>query len=934
MLLLYNQEDEAISISAERQKRHMIDEVMDSRLVEGGESMDDLIEIIGINEENCTNCHQCIAVCPIKICSDGSGDVVKFHNNLCIGCGRCIEACLKSHEGKVAKSARFAIDDSSLFLADLPEKEVVALIAPSAQSNFNLKKLVTAIKELGIKHVYDVSLGAEITVALYHKAIQDGSAKIPLIATPCPAIVKYVQLNHPALIEHLAPFGSPVQNLAIFVKSLHPEAELVFFSPCLEKRRETQNQKIVKYNVIYTSLQRILQDKNIDLELLQDGEFDNSIPAGIATNFSTPGGLKESYLYHYPDTPASSITRVEGSIVFRSYLRHLEKAIKLGNAHLPMIVDILSCEKGCNIGVGCINKKLIGEIEYAVATRSEQAISDKAGNEQLDVFLADIVKNHNFERRSFSDLSYLIKLNIPDDDELKNIYIDMHKLEEKDFRNCAACGYNSCYQMAVAIYNGLNKVQNCHLYQEKELRIEQQALRNIHNELTDVFDSMSDGVIVLNKEGRVSQFNPAAKKIIGYTDEALIGVSVVDLFSGKAPRTMHLLQTGETFTDREILLDGYRGKIHATASGKPRYDENGQVVGATVILRPIAHIQELVNTFSGAQASFTFDSIIGEDKQLKKSIKLAMMAGANNTTVLLQADSGTGKEVFAQAIHNGSLRKNGPFVAINCAALPRELVGSELFGYVEGAFTGARRGGRPGKFELANKGTLFLDEIGDMPLEQQVMLLRAIQEKAIMRVGGDSPINVDVRIIAATNQDLLELMEQGRFRADLYYRLNVVQITIPSLKERRDDIKLLFKHFLEEMSPRFNKRIIEVDKAVIKCLEAYDWPGNIRELQNAVERILLMAEDGRITIECLPREIVNEAVGHSRDRWEHSTTNSAIAGLPSNRNARRLYAIEQEKEKIIQALGINGGNVTKASAELNMSRNTLYRKMKNYNIKN
>jgi PAS domain S-box len=894
--------------------------------------MDDFIEIIGINEENCTNCHQCIAVCPIKICSDGSGDVVKFHNNLCIGCGRCIEACLRSHERKVAKSARFAIDDAPQFVSDLPNKEIVALVAPSAQSNFNLKKLITGLKQLGIKHVYDVSLGAEITVALYHQAIQNCSVKTPLIATPCPAVVKYIQLTHPALIEHLAPFGSPVQNLAVYVKRLHPEADLVFFSPCLEKRREIQCLQTIKYNVIFTSLQGILQEKNIDLDLLSEGEFDNSVPAGIATNFSTPGGLKESYLYHYPDTPASAIDKVEGSIVF-SYLRNLERTIKDGKGHLPLMVDILSCEKGCNMGVGCINKKSIGEIEYAIATRAEEAISDKAGNERLDQFLNEIIANQHYNSRNYQDLSYLMKLNIPNNDELQKIYADMHKLEEKDFRNCAACGYNSCYEMAVAIFNGLNKVQNCHLYQEKELRLEQQALINVHNELTDVFDSMSDGVIVLNKEGRVSQFNPAAQKIIGYSDERLIGVHVIDLFSGKAPGTMHLLQTGEDFSDREILIDGYRGKIHAYASGKPRYDENNQLVGATVILRPIAHVQELVNTFSGAQASFTFDSIIGEDRQLKKSIKLAMMAGANNSTVLLQAVSGTGKEVFAQAIHNGSLRKNGPFVAINCAALPRELVGSELFGYVEGAFTGARRGGRPGKFELANKGTLFLDEIGDMPLEQQAMLLRAIQEKAILRLGGDSLINVDVRIIAATNQNLIDLVEQGRFRADLYYRLNVVQIVIPALKDRRDDIKLLFNHFVKEMSPRFKKNIFEVDNAVIKCLEAYDWPGNIRELQNAVERILLLAEDGRITIDCLPREIVNEAVGHSHERWERNGSNSSI-GIPANRNARRLYAIEQEKDRIIRALEVNGGNVSRAAVDLNISRNTLYRKMKNYNISN
>ncbi len=258
-----------------------------------------------------------------------------------------------------------------------------------------------------------------------------------------------------------------------------------------------------------------------------------------------------------------------------------------------------------------------------------------------------------------------------------------------------------------------------------------------------------------------------------------------------------------------------------------------------------------------------------------------------------------------------------------------------MFGYVEGAFTGAKRGGRPGKFELANKGTLFLDEIGDMPLEQQAMLLRAIQERAILRVGGDSPINVDVRIIAATNQNLLALVEEGRFRADLYYRLNVVRINIPSLQERPGDINLLFTHFVKDMSVRFNRKITVVEPAVINCLENYDWPGNIRELQNVVERILLVAEDGRISIEHLPREIIHEAVGHSRQRWESIEAPEVLVPKKAmDRSARQQQKKEQEKEQIIRALDLHGGNVSKAAAELGISRNTIYRKMKNYAIKN
>jgi PAS domain S-box-containing protein len=887
--------------------------------------MRNIVEVIGIKAENCSNCHQCIAVCPVKICSDGSQEVVKFNNNLCIGCGRCIEACIKSHGGVVEKSARFAIDDAPCFVSDLPNKNIIALIAPSAQGNFDLPKLITALKTLGVKQVYDVSLGAEITIKSYYETISQQQAKTPVIAQPCPAIVKYIELHHPALLEYLAPVGSPVHNLAVYVKSLHPEADLAFISPCLAKRREFQDSGLIKYNVTYQSMLHILQEKNIDLASLPDSPFDNVIPAGIATKFSTPGGLKEAYLYHYPETPPSSIAKVNGWAVYEGYLTELEESIGNNDPDLPMIVDILSCDNGCNMGPGCVNKSL-SKVEYSVSRRAEIETSNEADNKILKEFLNRIGHELDFSYHNYHDRSDQNQLKIPSEKELYQIYIQMHKLEEKDFRNCAACGYNSCYHMALAIYNGLNKIENCHLYQEKELRIEQQALRNMHNELSNVFDTMSDGVIVLNQEGRVSQFNPAALNITGFSGQGLLGIHVVDLFSGKAPYTLKLLETGQAFYDKEILIDGKYGQIHGTATGKPIFDESNQVVGVTIILKPMKQVHQMVNTLTGAQASFTFDSIIGEDEKLLNSVKLGMMAGSNDANVLLQAESGTGKEVFAQAIHNYSRRRNGPFVALNCAALPRELISSELFGYAEGAFTGARRGGRPGKFEFANGGTLLLDEIGDMPLEQQATLLRAIQEKAILRVGSNTLIKVDVRIIAATNQDLLALVEQGRFRADLYYRLNVINIFIPPLRERRKDIKLLFHHFLNEMAPKLDKNVKQIDPSLIKCLEHYDWPGNVRELQNVVERILLLAENGHLSVEHLPIEIARAAVGYTSIARENHVDAMSGAPLLGSRNERKLYALEQEKERIMTALNMHGGNVSRAAKELNISRNTLYRK--------
>ncbi|MEN6351179.1 MAG: [Fe-Fe] hydrogenase large subunit C-terminal domain-containing protein, partial [Syntrophomonas sp.] len=446
--------------------------------------MKNLIEVIGIKEENCINCHQCIAVCPVKVCSDGSGEVVKFHNHLCIGCGRCIEACIKSHGGIVEKSARFPIDDALAFSKDLPGGNIVALVAPSAQVNFDLKKLISALRILGVQAVYDVSLGAEITVACYHELIEAGKANLPLIAQPCPATVKYIELHHPALIKHLAPTGSPVHDTAVYVKSLHPEADLAFISPCLAKKREFEDSKLIKYNVIFQSLANIFMQRNINLNLLADSEFDNEVPASIATNFSSPGGLKECYLYRYPETPASSISRIEGPIVYEKYLKDLEDGIRNNCTTLPLIIDVLGCERGCNMGAGCINHhKPIDKIEKIIAQRSEGGVKNEKANPGLQSFIADMLMKNNFDYPFYCDLSSHNDIKYPSESELKQIYENMYKVEEKDFRNCAACGYNSCYQMAVAVFNGLNKAENCHLYQEKELRREHEILNDMVDEL-------------------------------------------------------------------------------------------------------------------------------------------------------------------------------------------------------------------------------------------------------------------------------------------------------------------------------------------------------------------------------------------------------------------------------------------------------------------
>ena len=271
-----------------------------------------------------------------------------------------------------------------------------------------------------------------------------------------------------------------------------------------------------------------------------------------------------------------------------------------------------------------------------------------------------------------------------------------------------------------------------------------------------------------------------------------MGANASKLLQEKGEEVTRLLQQGEE-CEFELLLDGQNRSNHASGMGKPIIDGEQNIVGATIILRPIAEVRQLVNRMTGAEARFTFDSIIGNEPNLKNAAKLAKIAARNSSNVLLQGESGTGKEVFAQAIHNGSSRREGPFIAINCAALPRELVGSELFGYDEGAFTGARKGGRPGKFELANGEPCYLMKSGICLWNSRVVCYVPFKKKAITS-RGDRLIRVNVRIIAATNRDLLGLVEQGLFRRDLYCRLNVMQLTVP-LRERRGDIQLLFRYF-------------------------------------------------------------------------------------------------------------------------------------------
>lgn len=323
---------------------------------------------------------------------------------------------------------------------------------------------------------------------------------------------------------------------------------------------------------------------------------------------------------------------------------------------------------------------------------------------------------------------------------------------------------------------------------------------------------------------------------------------------------------------------------------------------------------------------YTFNSILGESEAIIQSIKIAKRAAKVDTSILIYGESGSGKEVFAQAIHNESRRRDKPFVAINCGAIPKDLIESELFGYEAGAFTGAAKAGKQGLLEYASGGTLFLDEIENMPLQAQVKILRALSSSTINRIGGNKPIPINIRVIAASKKDLQDEIRKGSFREDLYYRINVVQLYIPPLRERKQDIRIIFDHYIREFSDKTGIEITSIDDKLIQYLEAYHWPGNVRELINIIERSLVLSENGVIDDSVLPIAIKECYMAAKLEEDFNRTFGEKL------HEGTRLLQIA-EGIVIKRAYKEENFNITKTAKRLGISRPTLYKKIKELNIK-
>lgn len=462
-----------------------------------------------------------------------------------------------------------------------------------------------------------------------------------------------------------------------------------------------------------------------------------------------------------------------------------------------------------------------------------------------------------------------------------------------------------------------------------QLRIENQnnQLSLANQKLVNFFNMVSDGILILDSKGQITELNPAAEAIFNMDQSQIIGKEIKQLIPGQGNTKSDEFDYTKAFTYKEATIQAMTGPIQIVASSEPFFNERDQFSGSFITLKPIKQVQKLVSRFGGYMASLQFSDIIGNSNAIREAVRLANLTAFHNSNVLLMGESGTGKEIFAQAIHNKSSQSNAPFVALNCGAIPRELIGSELFGYEEGAFTGAKRGGRPGKFEMAYGGTLFLDEIGDMPLEHQTVLLRVIQEKRLVRIGGEKLIPVNVRLICATNKDLTEEVEKGTFRRDLFYRLNVMSILIPPLRSRMEDVPHLFRYFLNKLCSDRGREVL-VDAQVFDLILSYPWPGNVRELQNVVERAVNLAESDLILPQHLPSHI------QSQPQIYAPLEEVYLDNLAACRNQKQKLSQEGEKIKLIELLNKHSGNVTRVAQEMGISRKTVYCKMKTYEVFN
>lgn len=476
---------------------------------------------------------------------------------------------------------------------------------------------------------------------------------------------------------------------------------------------------------------------------------------------------------------------------------------------------------------------------------------------------------------------------------------------------------------AVAVFRDIGEV--------KRLAEEIAGLRETRTLLEAIIKSTQDAISVVDENGLGILINPAYTRLTGLTeDDVLQKPATVDIAEGESMH-LHVLRTCEPVKNVPMRVGPGRREVLVDAAP---IIVNGVLKGSVALIHDVSQLRRLSEELARTRqllrhlkAKYAFEDIITASPLMQEAVEQARRAAVTPATVLLRGESGTGKELFAHAIHQAAHRARQPFIRVNCTAIPETLLESELFGYVEGAFTGARRGGRKGYFAEADGGTIFLDEVGEINSAVQSRLLRVLQEKEIVPVGASSPVPVDVRVISATNADLESLVQKGLFRDDLYYRLNVIPIYIPPLRQRREDIPLLLKFLLRKINQEYGRNVKEIDPEALALLCAYQWPGNVRELENVLGRAVINMRPGDkvVRIGHLPQLVSASAAPVSPVVQLGEGLGGGNAGLAE------IHAA-WEKALLRQVMDITGGNRTRAAQLLKISVRQLYNKLKKHNL--
>ena len=798
-------------------------------------------DIISITQNKCKQCYSCVRHCPVNAVQISNGQAKIIHSR-CINCGKCIKSC--------PHGAKLVLDSKERTLQILKNNQYnIMCLAPSFVASFDkydYKKVIGAIKELGFIEVWETAVGAEVLCIQVDEFIKNNKNKT-YVNSSCPAFVSMIEKHYPELIDNLLPFVSPMVSTGKMIKEQYKDKDvkIVFVGPCVAKKSEAQEPQfnsVIDAVLTFEELKQLIQEKGININKSVKQDFDSKkctkgklfpLSGGLLLNLDSCSNLKQNeYAF------------IEGE---NECLKLIE-ALSKGCTSIK-VADVLICE-GCIEGPKIDSEINFFEKKNRIFKYFEQNESREKINPKDKIYY-----KQNYSRKYKNKRSIMP---FPSKEEIKKILEQTNKYSKEEQLNCGACGYNTCEEKAIAVLQDLAEVDMClpYLLSKKTKLLDQlshkfKEISELKEELETIIQSSYDGLVVTDGYGKILKTNEAWRKMTNsYSIENEESVQEIEdkniifpsatLLALKEKRRISFMQK----TEGEKLF---------LSTATPILDTQGNIKRVVTNIRDINELNKLKNQLEEAKKlekyhqscnkekdkiEFDTNNLVANSREFGEVLQIASNIAGVDSTVLILGESGVGKEVVAKFIQDLSDRKDKPFIKINCGAIPENLIESELFGYETGAFTGARSKGKPGLIELAHEGTLFLDEIGELPLNLQVKLLRVLQERKLVRIGGTSETEVDIRVIAATNKDLHKMTMEGKFRLDLYYRLNVVPIEIPPLRKRKSDIIPLCYHFIDYFNNKYGCDK-DITPAAQEVLLQYEWPGNIRELENIVERLVV-----------------------------------------------------------------------------------------------